>query len=370
MRTNIIFHYIHALGEKEIAEAIVRGRSYEAQKRMVPITNPILRFFMFATEIKGKKIHMNRKVRVPHDDYVRFNYVGSLLKVLSDEIDSNSRFKNELRRNLLGFNEGQAHRSISELAAGAYYKNNDFAVEMSPVQPGYPDVLLPDVPYASDVKIFPDGKLQLKAAVNESREAIENCFGDVGDGHIVIMLFTPSKSKIVTSLGLLQQELAKDEFSHYRDDNIVAMVVGDQYPAGDVQYDVVTNNLRLHFQASWPMDQPVNELKEKLLKSVEQSQNADKSAISWVMVIGDANRYAMVAQLLRHIVKIDEFVSETEGLEGLVVFSVEPSNEQGKRGVLTVADVYGRAPRELDITNDSVTEFLQNMSTAKEVLIP
>jgi len=371
MRTNTLFYWTNALGEAEIIDAINVGLSYETLSRLIPITNPALRFLIGTTKIQGKHLKNNFSVNVPYSDHLIFNFVGALLKQVGDDITASPNFKEELKRSLLGIHEGPFLSAKNELTVAAYYKGRGYEIKLSSSrESGLPDVILTSEPISSDAKLFPDKRLQLRATVNESGDAIQKCFSGICDSVIVLMLLNPSKSKFVASLNELAKVINEPSFRHYRDDDLIVMPMGNEYEAGDIRLSVVNQNLSLNFQASWPMDGPVEDFKNSIIKSVAQSTKAKKKSITWIEATGSANRYAMEMQLLRHVVGTEDFVRDQPNLEGLVIYSVEPAEDGKNRRAAFAVDVYGQGAKKMGIDKDSVTEFLKSCATLREVLIP
>lgn len=370
MQTNILHYFAQSFGAQGLVDAITNAKQYQQNSRLVPITNPIIRFLAATTVVKGKKLETNFRMTVPPSDYRLFNFVGACLKLLQDEIKSNEPYRKELARGLLGLDEGPALTGINELTAAAYYKHSGHTVILhSSLDKGMPDVDVTDTDYATDAKTFSNQRYQLRATINESKDELEKCFADVGDGVLLLSMWKPGKSEFKGSLKNLKQAFQQIPFSHYEDDNMHVIVMGQEYKGGDLELRMPMQNLTLHFQASWAMDDALEQLKKGIEKSVKQSANAGKQAITWVVFPEDAARHGIEMQVVRHMAELEQFVSETEGLEGLVFYSIEADRDNAARTGLSV-DVYGSTMQHFGITKENVMAFISEMHGIKEVLIP
>lgn len=372
VKTNILFYYIDALGEQELSEAINRGRAFASSSKIISVTNPILRFLMTTTQIKGRSLHADfRQKQVSPYDYAMFNLVGGVLKYVADDVKSNPAYRAELINGLVSVNAGPALAQINELTTAGYYRFTGYEISIySSQQKGHPDIDVIDTEYASDTKLFPNERLRMRATINECAKEIEACFTVAGNGELVVHLRNPDKKIFKSSLAKLKKELQKGSFRSYHDEGIHAISMHEGYQGGDVTINFIPNKLTVHFQASWPMDQPLDALKLSLSKSVKQAGVLKKTAITWVMFPEDAGRHAMELQMMRYVAGFHQFVEDTEGLDAVVLYSLEPNDNNGAPGMSYAVDVYGNAAQNVGISKASVSNYLEEIFKLKEVILP
>lgn len=373
MVTNILFHFISTFGEQKLIDAIERAQIYQKSTKFIPVTNPIIRFLMSTTELRGRKIRSKLGITVSPNDYMYFNLTGAALRLLCDDIKANEGYLVELTRGILSVFEGPAMSCLNELIAAGYYKKQGLSIELhASKDAGKPDIDLSDLKYASDAKLYPDKLLTLRATINECKNELVGCFDGVNNGAIVVFMFTPHKKLIKSSLKMLEKELREHSFRSYRDENLSAIVTHENYKAGDINLVFPHNNLKIYFQANWPMDGPLESLKKSLQKSVKQARNVNKEAVTWVSFYNDASNHGIQMQVMRHVEEIDMegFISETDFLRGMVAYSVSPSRENNRPSIAYSVDVYGDVPPELGISKEAIQSYFSELFNIKEVLIP
>ncbi len=377
-KTNILQYYIDALGEDLIIEALAKtksemtSRSPRAERKISPVTNPIMRFMVQTVELKGDKLHQNFRTSVlDENQYVYFNVTGGALRLVSEEVKSNNEYVNELKRGLLGIDIGGALSDLNELISGAFYKQLGHKIAFASGH-GKPDVDILSTKYATDAKLFPGGQIQLQAALNESRTLIPEVFAGQPAGDVIVFIRNPDKKSIHASLKKLLAHIESGSDEQFKDDCIGILAVPNHYRAGDLTIRFLPQDFRVHFQAVWPMDKAVDLLKRQITRSIKQSQRVDKRAITWVFVPDDAKKHAIQSNALRFAAGFRQFVESQshEGLQQVVVYSVVPTREGNKIGASISTDVYGNPVKDVLITQDIVHKFLEKLLKTAEIIIP
>lgn len=365
MKTNILKYYCDIFGEDDLIGAIQLAKTQANQNKFTQVTNPIMRYLMYTTDIRKGKIHAITHVEVPPDDHMKFNFAGFIMNSIKETIVSNPNYLLELRKNILGLNGGSAMAALNEVTVASFYRN-ELKIEPklnSSVEKGMPDVELVSEEYSTDAKTFPNMRFLLTEVINNCRKEFGECFRDVNDGHILVFVWRPSQQGIKDSLRKMKLELQKDSFSKYEDDNIHAIVIGNEYDGGDIKFTFPQNNLTVSFQANWAIDKPMEDLEGLIKKSVEQTANAGKSAVTWVMFPVDASRHGIEITVLGIEGKLEEKIQSTEGLDGIVLYSYEWDKE--KKQPMSVVDVRGAKMNEYGINRENVSAFIKKFAEKK-----
>ena len=377
-KTNILKYYVDALGEDVMIEALAKtrremaSRSPRAERKISPVTNPIMRFMIQTVELRDGKLHQNFRTSVlDENQYVYFNVTGGALRLVSEEVKDNSGYINELKRGMLGIDIGGALSDLNELISGAFYKQLGHRISFANGH-GKPDVDILGTQYATDAKLFPGGRIQLQAALNESRTLIPEVFSNQSAGDVIVFIRTPDKKSIHASLKKLLAHIEDNPEERFKDDSIGVLAIPNHYQAGDLTIRFLPQDFRVHFQAVWPMDKAVDLLKQQIIQSIKQSQRVNKRAITWVFVPDDAKKHAIQSSALRFAAGFHQFVESQsqEGLQQVVVYSVVPTREGNKIGASISTDVYGHPVKDILITRDTVHAFLGNLLKTAEIIIP
>jgi hypothetical protein len=380
MITNTLNYFIEVFGEEQLVKRLIEAHAYntsrskKAERRISPITNPVLRFMLYTCELIDGVLTQNLTKKVSsHDVYHLFNMSADLLNRLKPELELNPKYVDQLRKRLLGDDLGGALSAISELVPAAYYKSVGLVVKF-PSLDGEPDVDIIDTNFATDAKLFTNDSLRLEAALNESRTIIPEVFGHFGEGDLVVFLRTADRKLLHKSFEALKTyfELHTDGdpiSQPFKNDYLNILGVDRSYPSGDKSIVFSPQNFRVIFQASWPLDEGINELKKNVEKSVTQAGNLNKRAITWVMVPNDVTRHSIQMQALHALSDFESFVSTTESLQQVVMFSSAAKVNDGKFNIEASVDIYGPAPQGMSITQDSVLDFVIQMGNVKEIVI-
>jgi len=292
--------------------------------------------------------------------------VGKLLNDLNEEIIANPSYRAEVKRAILSNQEGQMLSVLNELIVAGYYKSLGKSVKLnSSRESGMPDIELMDTPYASDVKLFPNKRLQLEAMVNTTRSEIYEAFKHFPSESILIFVFSPLKADFKVSIAQASNQIKSSNVLHYRDDALDIVNAPLNYFGGDMVLRLENENTMIYLQASWPMDNAITELKQSVAHSIAQAWNADKKAITWVMFPKDARRSGIEITALRFSGAGSEIMSENPNLYVMPVYSIDVN--EGRVGFMF--DIHQTGSNTFGISKETFESFAQGMINIPEILI-
>ena len=365
-RTNILHHYISEFSEAELVRLVSAASSRSSSVHIRTITNPVVRFLAASTRVSGRKIYCNFDIHPDTYERIMFNMVGKLLKDLSVEIEANPSYKVEVKRALLSNQEGPMLTVLNELIVAGYYKSLGKAVKLnSSRESGMPDIELTDTPYASDVKLFPNRRLQLEAMVNTSGPKIYEAFKHFPSESILIFIFSPVKTDFNASIAQASNQIKSSNVLHYMDATLNIVNAPPNYSGGDMILRLENENTIIHLQASWPMDDAITKLKQSVTHSIAQARNADKEAITWVMFPKDARRSGIEITTLRFSGAGSEIMSENPGLYVMPVYSIDI--DDGRVGFMF--DIHQTGSNTFGINEESFKNYAQTLANVPEILM-
>lgn len=366
MITNTISNYLSLFDESFIVSELKRLDSQTTDSRLLNNTNPIVNFLINTCGHKDNKLVIQQTKLVNPNDYLYFNFTSSLLKLLKKEIRKNKKYKKELQKNLFGRTAGPALIAISELTAAGFYKEQGHKIQLnSSSEQGMPDVLMPELDYATDVKSFPNDILMLNDHINDFRKEYKTLFGLLKDTDLLLHVKAADKKLLKKSLNELAEDI-KNKAIKTEYPALYATPMSQEYKAADVVIEDRTHNTRIHFQPNWPMDDAIEKFNKLLKKSKVQAGSADKRALTWIWFPGDAKKHSIQMQALRHVFKLHQKVEADPLLDGVVCYSIESEN---KSKTIVSSDIYGRQLRKYGITQESVNKFLINHAQSNEIII-
>ena len=365
-RTNILHHYISEFSEAELVRVTNAANSHSSTVHIRTITNPVVRFLAASTRVSGSKIYCNFAIQPDKYEHMMFNMVGKLLKDLSVEIEANPSYKAEVKRALLSNQEGPMLTVLNELIVAGYYKSLGKTIKFnSSRESGMPDIELTDTPYASDVKLFPNRRLQLEAMVNKSGPEIYKAFKHFPRESILIFIFSPSKTDFKASIAQASSQIKSSNVLHYGDATLNIVNAPPNYSGDDMNLRLENENTILHLQASWPMDDAIADLKQSVTHSVVQARNADKEAITWVMFPKDARRSGIEITALRFSGAGSEIMSENPNLYVMPVYSIDVN--EGR--VEFMFDIHQTGSNTFGISKESFEGYAQTLVNVPEILM-
>lgn len=365
-RTNTLQKYIDAFSDAGIIKAISKAESNQSEARIIGITNPIMRFLINTSYASGGKIYSHSRMGVPPEDYSVFNMVSAILSDIAPELEANPSYKNQLLGKLLHTQSGPMLSALNEVLVAAYYKHLGIKVCLnSSMQEGAADIDLTELPFASDVKLFPNKRLLLEAIVNDSAKEIMKAVKLVQNQGLLISVFVPDKKLIKKSLIQVATTFQDTSVGHYADEVLCADIMDNDYPGADFHLAVQPQNVNVFFQASWDMAYAIDELRSSVEKAVKQARVLAKQAIPWVMVPRDAGRNGIELAVLRFEGKFHDYVSKHTDIFAMPVYSIE---FEGNR-VLVVFDIFQTGENTFRINADTFQAFIKSLISRPEAYV-
>ena len=367
MKSNLLKSFVNLLGERETISAIKTAIALDKSKKIVPITNPVMSFLVEVSSFEDGNIKYNLRKTPNQSEYKLFNFIAHLFEELNAEISLNKNYLDEVRRGVFGNDAGPFYSVLNELITAAYLKSLGKNIKFnSSKESGMPDVEVEDVVFASDAKLFPNNRLQLDAAINESRDVLEQVFKGLKNEVIVIFVFNPNRKSIKSSL-IEFSKVFDGKTLNYLDENIHIIPINPEYE-GDLQLFNQKNNLLINFQANWSADQPIEKFKESILKSVRQSKKAGKMAGTFSMFPADARRHGIEMTAFRFFGGGHQLVVDNrEDIYFILTYSLE--YDKKTKQFAAVVDVFELGQNIYGISKDSFLKFLEDSLSVQEVVI-
>lgn len=366
LKTDTLQKYINIFGENVLISSIRKAKLKKSPENIIEITNPVMRFLVNTTYIKGDRLYTHKELVVPPIDYSYFRAVSALFDDLADEITANPSYKSQIAEKLLHTGSGPMLSAFNEIMVAGYCKSIGLKIFLnSSRDKGKPDIDLVDYPFAIDAKVFPNNRLLLEAIINQSAKNIIDAVKLVRNQGLLISIFEPDKKKFHKSLSNLADAFKDTSIGKYSDDTISALIMDNSYAGADFHVTVHPQKVNVFFQACWDMAPAIEDAKASINTAIKQAKTLGKQAIPWIMVPRDAGRNGIEVQTLRFIAKFHEYVTNNEAIYIMPVYSFE--FEANK--FTSIFDVFQMGNNILGINDSTFQKFIRNLMSRQEMYI-
>lgn len=366
MHSNILDCILKTLGHDAVRNMIRVGKDANNSNRFVQVSNPVLRYLINTTyEDKSGNLLLKRQ-NVPFDsDRMHYLVVGSLMKDLEAEINKNQKYLKETIRGLLNVGAATYYSQLNELIVGGFYKTLKLQIVFNDNTNGLPDIDVLSMPFATDVKLFKNNRINLDIAINESRKEIEAAFKNIQNETLTFYMLTHEIKKLRSSLILFSKKIKNGVFTAYQDENCIVSRYDSSQEEDVVKLFNKEDDLYIGIKANWPMDESVEEYRKTVDKATEQALKADKLSLPWILFLDDANRHGSEMTVIRIFGKFHLEFADNPQIDKVINYSFSLKGE-GKFGFIVDPFEIGR--NTLGINQENFGKYLSSLLSFKELL--